>query len=213
MPPAVHLKSTNKTFGNLKALQDIDLKIEQGERILILGPNGAGKSTLLKLVSAQLSPSSGEIKILGFDTREAPREVKKRVGVVGHNSFLYDELTVEENLKFYGGFFDANAEDIEEAIDIVNLGRWKATRAGHLSHGLRKRGDIARALIAKPKVLALDEFFSGLDAEISHLLIEYLRRYREGTILITSHTAEIAEKVCNRKVYLYEGSLMKDVSI
>lgn len=211
--PSVELSDVSKHFGPIRALDGVTLSFDEGEAVAFLGPNGAGKSTLLKIVAAQIMPTSGEAKVLGFDTASQPELVKRNVGLVGHGSFMYDELTVEENLKFYGGFFDSSPEDHERVIETTALERWRDVKAGHLSFGLRKRSDIARALLSKPKVLVLDELFSGLDQDAADGLVKHLKARRGQTLLVSSHSLERVRMLCERGVYIRAGVVEKDVGL
>jgi len=213
MPPAVELLNVSKSFGAIKALRDVTLGLEEGEAVAFLGPNGAGKSTLLKIVATQISPTSGTVKVLGSDVSEEPEAVKRSVGMVGHGSFLYDELTVEENLEFYGGFFDATHDDLDRVLETTDLKRWRTVKAGHLSFGLRKRSDIARALLGSPRVLVLDELFSGLDREASDSLVGHLKGAWELTLLVSSHSLERVRELCDRGIYLRGGRIERDVGL
>lgn len=210
MPPVIQVQKLFKTFGPIKALNDLTVDIHEGDRVALLGPNGAGKSTLLKIVSAQMLQSSGNVKVLGYDTQHEREEVKKRVGVVGHNSYLYNELTLIENLRFYGQFYGAKPEDYDKVIETTELQRWRNVKAGHLSFGLRKRGDIARALLGNPRVLLLDEFFSGLDPDTSKSLVAHFKRLDDKTMLISSHSIVRVRQLCNRSIHLRRGVLEKD---
>lgn len=213
MPSAVELLNVSKSFGTIKALKDVTLELGEGEAVAFLGPNGAGKSTLLKIVASQLLPSSGTVRVLGNDVREEPESVKRCVGMVGHGSFLYNELTVEENLKFYGSFFDATQDDLEQILDTTDLKRWRMVKAGHLSFGLRKRSDIARALLGNPSILVLDELFSGLDKESSDSLVEHLKEVQRQTLLVSAHSLERVRKLCDRQVLLMGGKVMRDAEL
>lgn len=213
MTAAVELLNVTKNYGLLPALRDITLKVDEGEAVAFLGPNGAGKSTLLRIVAGQIAPTSGHIRVLGLDAARELEAVKRNVGLVGHRSFLYDELTVDENLKFYGSFFDASPEDIERVIEITALERWRTSKTRHLSYGLRKRADIARAMLGRPRVLVLDELFSGLDAEACEHLIEHLKARPRRSILLSAHSLEWAGKLCSRGVFLKNGVIGKDVDI
>ena len=213
MPPVVELRNVSKHYGPRMALDGVTLSFEEGEAVAFLGPNGAGKSTLLKIVAAQITPTSGEVSVMGSDTVRQPELVKRNVGLVGHRSFMYDELTVEENLEFYGGFFDASSEDYERVIEMTALERWRGVKAGHLSYGLRKRSDIARALLSQPKVLVLDELFSGIDQDTADGLVKHLEARRGQTLLVSSHSLERVRKLCRRGVYLRAGAVEKEVEL
>jgi ABC-type multidrug transport system ATPase subunit len=210
MPTIIEIQKVFKSFGSVKALNNITVKLEQGERAALMGPNGAGKSTLLKIVSAQMVPTSGSVKVLDHDTVKEREMVKKNVGVVGHNSYMYAELTVEENLRFYGQFFDAKMEDYDKVIETTGLGRWRGVKTSNLSYGLQKRSDIARALLGNPAVLLLDEFFSGLDQETTDSLIEHFKGLKGKTILISSHSFDRVRVLCERGIHLRRGVLEKD---
>lgn len=210
---SIELREISKHFGPIKALDKVSLSFDEGEAVAFLGPNGAGKSTLLKIIAAQIMPTSGEAKVFGFDISSQPELVKRNVGLVGHGSFMYDELTVAENLKFYGSFFDASPGDYERVIEATALERWRDTKAGHLSFGLRKRSDIARAMLSNPKVLVLDEFFSGLDQDAADGLVKHFKARRGQILLVSSHSLEQVSKLCERGVYIRAGVVEKDVGL
>jgi ABC-type multidrug transport system ATPase subunit len=211
MSQAVQLQGVTKNYGLIPALRNINIEVDLGDTVAFLGPNGAGKSTLLKIVAAQISPSSGLVHVMGRDVQKSPEEVKSLVGLVGHKSFMYDELTVDENLKFYGKFYAAAPEDFERVIEMTAMERWRNTKARHLSFGLRKRADIARAMLGNPRVLVLDELFSGLDVDASELLVKHLKSNQDASILISSHSLDWAKRLCGRGIFLRNGAIEKDV--
>ena len=213
MPAAVELRDVSKHYGPRRALDGVTLSFDEGEAVAFLGPNGAGKSTLLKIVAAQITPTGGEVTVLGSDVVRQPEAVKREVGLVGHRSFMYDELTVQENLEFYGGFFDASPEDYERVIETTSLERWRDVKAGHLSYGLRKRSDIARALLSRPRVLVLDELFSGIDKDTSVGLVRHLEARSGQTLLVSSHSLERVRELCVRGVYLRSGVVEREVEL
>jgi ABC-type multidrug transport system ATPase subunit len=211
MSQAVQLQGVTKNYGLIPALRNINIEVDLGDTVAFLGPNGAGKSTLLKIVAGQISPSSGLVRVMGCDVQKSPEEVKSLVGLVGHSSFMYDELTVDENLRFYGKFYAAAPEDFERVIEMTAMERWRNTKARHLSFGLRKRADIARAMLGKPRVLVLDELFSGLDVDASELLVGHLKSNQDASILISSHSLDWAKRLCGRGIFLRNGAIEKDV--
>ena len=211
MSQAVQLQGVTKNYGLIPALRDINIEVSLGDFVAFLGPNGAGKSTLLKIVAGQISPSSGLVQVMGCDVQKSPEEVKSLVGLVGHRSFMYDELTVDENLRFYGKFYAASPEDFDRVIDATAMERWRNTKARHLSFGLRKRADIARAMLGNPRVLVLDELFSGLDVDASELLVKHLKSNQDASILISSHSLDWAKRLCKRGIFLRNGAIEKDV--
>jgi ABC-type multidrug transport system ATPase subunit len=212
MSQAVQLQRVTKNYGLIPALRNINIEVGLGDSVAFLGPNGAGKSTLLKIVAAQISPSSGIVQVMGCDVQKSPEEVKSLVGLVGHRSFMYDELTVDENLRFYGKFYAASPEDFERVIEMTAMERWRNTKARHLSFGLRKRADIARAMLGNPRVLVLDELFSGLDVDASDLLVKHLKLNQDASILISSHSLDWAKRLCKRGIFLRNGAIEKDVA-
>jgi len=200
----------SKRYGYLYALKNVTLKIKKGESVALMGPNGAGKTTLMKVIATHIVPSSGTMKIFGENPFKNGEKVRKRIGFVGHESFLYDELTIKENLFFYAKVFSVNNEDFLDIIDFLNLKRWYNVQVKQLSHGLRKRADIVRALIHNPELILLDELFAGLDAETCNILVDYFKSQQEKTIIISSHSTEWAKKLCMRGVFLNRGEIVKD---
>ncbi|MCW4014110.1 MAG: ABC transporter ATP-binding protein [Candidatus Bathyarchaeota archaeon] len=213
MTETVKLVDVKKNFGHIKALRGVSLSFTAGQKTSLLGPNGAGKSTLLRIIATQMVPSSGQVIIMGNDAKQNGVTVKRDIGVVGHRSFLYDELTVLENLRFYGDFVDAAESEYERVIKVTDIERWRDTKAGHLSYGLRKRADISRALLGNPSILLLDEFFAGLDQETSSTLADYMKELKEQTIITTSHTPELINGFCDRSVYIRDGLIEKEVQL
>ncbi len=211
---AVECNDISKQFGHFYALRKVTLNIEAGDIIGVLGHNGAGKSTFLKIIGTHLSPSSGTVKILGKDVKKERIEVRRNIGFLGHTSFMYDELTVEENLNFYGRMFslneDAREKKIDEVLELVDLDRCRHVEIKKLSHGLKKRSDLARIFLHSPTVLILDEPFSGLDEAAVKLLVEALKSQSGSTILLSSHTFELVKNVCTRIFVFREGEIMSD---
>jgi ABC-type multidrug transport system ATPase subunit len=212
---AVECNDITKNYGHIHALRSVSLKVKPGEIIGVLGHNGAGKSTFLKIIGTQLTPSRGTACILGKDVERERMEVRRNIGFLGHLSFMYDELTVEENLRFYGQMFEINQEElkkrIEEVIDLVNLDRYRAVEVKKLSHGLRKRSDLARIFLHSPKVIILDEPFSGLDEAAVKLLINSLKSQGENTtILLSSHEFDLVKGTCNRTLIFQNGKVTSD---
>jgi ABC-type multidrug transport system ATPase subunit len=210
MDAIIRLEGITKKFGHIKAIRGITLDLLEGQKTSLFGPNGAGKSTLLRIISTQMIPSSGKVYIMGKDAQKNKINAKKEIGVVGHNSFLYDELTVYENLKFYGSFVDVTIKEIDRIMGITDIEKWRDTKAGHLSYGLRKRTDISRALLGEPKILLLDEFFAGLDRVASRSLIKYMQDLNEKTIIATSHTPELVNSFCDKSIQIKNGLIEKE---
>lgn len=210
MTAAVEIINVSKRYGHTVALHPLSLEIEHGDSVALLGPNGAGKTTLMKTVATHLFPSSGRAKIYGKDAVKNGEEVRKQIGFVAHESFLYDELTVEENLLFYREFFPTS-QDLEELIALLNLKEWFRAPVKQLSYGLRKRADIARALVHNPELVITDELFAGLDEETCNLLVSYFKQQKEKTLLISSHSLDWAKRLCKRGIFLNKGKLAQDI--
>ncbi len=213
---AVECRDVSKEYGHIKALRRVTLNIEIGDVIGVLGHNGAGKSTFLKIIGTHISPSTGTVSILGKDVKKDRVEVRRSIGFLGHMSFMYDELTVEENLRFYGTMFSIDGgklgKRIDEVLELVNMDRYRHVEAKKLSHGLKKRSDLARVFLHSPTVLILDEPFSGLDEASVKLLIDGLKGMRgKSTILLSSHTFELVDDICNRTLVFREGEITKDI--
>lgn len=207
---AVEIVDVSKKYGHLYALKPFSIEIEEGETVALLGPNGAGKSTLMKILATHVLPSSGTVRIYGRNVFKNGEKARKRIGFVTHESFLYEELSIEENLQFYGKFFSVNQEEIREIIKFLNLKGWHKVPAKKLSYGLRKRGDIARALIHDPDLILLDELFAGLDEETRNFLVRYFKTLKGKTLLVSSHSVQWAKQLCRRSLFLDKGNLVKD---
>jgi len=208
---AVEILNVSKKFGYIWALKPFSIKIDEGESVALLGPNGAGKSTLMKILATHVLPSSGIVKIYGLNVFKDGENARKRIGFVAHESFLYDELSVEENLRFYGRFFSVDQDVFREIIEFLNLKSWRKVPVKQLSYGLRKRADIARALIHNPDLILLDEFFAGLDEETRNFLVDYFKTLQGKTLLMSSHSAEWAKQLCKRSLFLDRGNLVQDI--
>lgn len=203
-----------RRYGNVTALRAADLLVDAGEAVAILGPNGAGKSTLLRLIATLVRPSSGHLRLFGRAVRDGGVEARSRLGFLSHQSFLYPDLTVIENLQFYARMFrvEAPAERIHELIEMVGLSGWRHRPVRTLSRGLEQRCAVARALVHAPQVLLLDEPFTGLDLDATAALTGILRheRARGTTLLMTTHDLPRAEAICRRALVLRQGEVRFD---
>ncbi len=205
---AVELKDVVKRFGNFKALDGISLAIEEKESVALLGPNGAGKTTIVKLISGLLKPTKGIVKVFG----ESPWKnygVKRMMGIVSHNTFLYDDLTAYENLQFYCKLYDADENKIDELLEFFGLKDRKHDLVRNFSRGMKQRLSIARAILHDPPLLILDEPTAGLDIEGQKELMEFISEVgREKTILFTTHNVREAEEICDKVAIICKGRLV-----
>jgi heme exporter protein A len=192
--PAIEACGLEKSFSEQRALRGIDLKVGRGECLVIFGPNGAGKTTLLKILATLMKPSAGSIRLDGVDIRDEPAQTRRKISLVSHQTFLYNDLTVLENLRFYGRMYGVTEleERIREVLAWVQLESRRHDRVGTLSRGLQQRASMARAVLHNPAILLLDEPEVGLDLHASALVKDVLGRDKAGrrTVVMTTHSLE-----------------------
>jgi ABC-2 type transport system ATP-binding protein len=218
---AIETVGLTRRFGDLCAVDNIDLRVERGTFYGFLGPNGAGKSTTIKMLTGLLAPSAGRMRILGeaLDEPERAREVKRRVGVVPENLSLFENLTAREYLTFIGRMYllprATIRERVEELLAIMGLQEEERKLALEYSHGMRKKLALAAALLPNPELLFLDEPFEGVDAVASRVLRDTLKRcvQRGATVFLTSHVLEIVEKLCTHVGIIAQGKLVHQESL
>jgi ABC-2 type transport system ATP-binding protein len=214
MEPIIEFRSITKSYGDFKVLDNVTLGIEKGIIFGLLGPNGAGKSTLIKILSCQSRPSSGHAYIYGLDVVSDKKEVLSIIGVVPQENSFYDELTVNENLTFFGSLYRIKPIEIKKRshkiLTLLRLDEKSDTRANNLSGGMKTRLNIACALIHKPEVLILDEPSVGLDPVSRKALWETIQVVNdEGTtILLTTHYMEEADLLCDRILIMNRGKIV-----
>jgi heme exporter protein A len=174
--PAIRVEQLTRRFGVVTALDRLELTIGAGEAVAVLGANGAGKSTLLRVCGTLLRPSAGRVRVFGTDVAAGSARVRRRLGVLSHQSFLYPDLTPVENLDFYARMYAVEPARVGDMLDRVGLSGWAQRPVRTLSRGLEQRTSLARALLHRPDLLLLDEPFSGVDVEavrqIENLLAE-----------------------------------------
>src|SRR5208337_482630 len=215
-PPArtaLELRNVSKYFGDLAALAGVQLRVEPGDAILLYGPNGAGKTTLLRLLATLARPSEGEVLFDGKHVHRNPA-AKAAIGFVSHTTFLYGDLTVRENLRFFGTLFALPRlqKKIGAALEFFGLGDRARTPVRELSRGLQQRVALARAFLHDPQFLLLDEPFTGLDAAtVSNL--ESLMRELPGqgkAVIFSTHDFERGAALSRRLVALEAGRIRYD---
>lgn len=199
MSNIIEIKSLNKSFGQVKAVQDLSFHVKQGELFAFLGVNGAGKSTTISIMCGQLTKDSGEVDICGKSIDSGMGDIASRLGVVFQNSVLDKALTVKENLQCRAALYSVTGKDfkqrLSELTQMLELGDILNRPVGKLSGGQRRRADIARALINKPEILILDEPTTGLDPQTRRLLwdvVTTLRKDENLTVFLTTHYMEEA---------------------
>ncbi|MGD0544355.1 MAG: ABC transporter ATP-binding protein [Candidatus Acidiferrales bacterium] len=217
--PAIETQGLTRRFGELVAVQDVNLSVAPGQFFGFLGPNGAGKSTTIKMLTGLLSASSGRIQILGLDLARNPVDVKRQIGVVPEGMALFGRLTGAEYLNFVGRMYGLDRETTgkrtAELLDFMQLADQPKTLVTDYSHGMQKKLAMAGAVIHGPRVLFLDEPFEGVDAIASGTLKAMLQRMiaRGATIFLTSHVLEIVERLCSHLAIIHRGRLVAQGSL
>ncbi len=213
---AIEAKRLIKSYGEHYALRGIDLSVKWGDFLAIFGPNGAGKTTLLKVLATIVKPSSGDVSVAGFNLREDGGKVRHRIGVVSHQTLLYDDLSAYENLRFYGKMYGVPdlKDKINQLVAQVGLESRLHDPVRTLSRGMQQRLAIARALIHDPPILLLDEPGTGLDqhanAMLANIIISTLTGQR--TVIMTTHSLEQGAALGNRIMIMAEGKITYEES-
>jgi ABC-type multidrug transport system ATPase subunit len=213
-PPAAVLRRVRKRFGYRDTLRGVDLEVPRGGCFVIFGPNGAGKTTVLRILATQWSTSEGEVEVLGLDARRERTEIRRRIGLVFHDSFLRMELTLDENLRLacdlHGLRFAEAAPRIDGLLERFRLAARRGDRVGTFSQGMKKRAGIARSLVHEPEMWILDEPFSGLDPSGQELLEEMIRAFPGGgrTVILVTHNEVRGVRLAGSSARLEEGRVV-----
>jgi len=215
MPHVEHIievKGLVKKFGYKTVLRKVDLSLEKGDFLALFGHNGAGKTTLIRILCSLMRPTSGEIRIAGLDPHHEREALCKTIGVISHRTFLYNNLSAFENLKFYGRMYDVPdlKDRIEALLELVGLSVYQDDPVNTFSRGMQQRLSVARAIIHDPKILFLDEPYTGLDQHGAEDLKKLLKRFRSQgkTILMTSHDIDRGLELCSQSAILKSGRLV-----
>jgi ABC-2 type transport system ATP-binding protein len=211
----VEVDSVTKRFEAMVAVDNLSISVAKGEMLGLLGPNGAGKSTLTKMISGMLNPTSGTIKVGGYSIKDQSMYVKEILGVVPQDIVLYDYLNAKENLSFYGRLYGLSGSKlknrIEELLKFTQLDENAVKRhVSTYSGGMKRRVNIAAALLHEPQVILLDEPTAGLDPQNKHALWEIIQTLRSQgkTIILTTHMMEEAEELCSRVAIMDHGKII-----
>lgn len=202
-----------RRFGDFTAVDRLNINIKPGEVCGFLGPNGAGKSTAIRMLCGILAPSSGHGYVMGYDIDKESEQIKKRIGYMSQKFSLYDDLTVEENLDFYGGIYgishNERSKRINELLSIMNLQAESKQLVSNLSVGYKQRLALASAIIAKPQILFLDEPTSGVSPTSRRNFFDIIQNLSEEgtTIIVTTHFMDEAER-CDNIAFLSGGKLL-----
>ena len=213
---AIEVKRLIKSYGEHYALRGIDLSVKWGDFLAVFGPNGAGKTTLINVLATLVKPSSGDARVSGFDLRENSVMIRRQIGVVTHQTLLYDDLSAYENLRFYGKMYDVPSltDRVRQLLTQVGLESRARDRVRTLSRGMQQRLAIARALIHDPPILLLDEPGTGLDQRASAMLESILssKDNRQRAVVMTTHSLEQGLALSNRVAILKEGKIAQEES-
>jgi heme exporter protein A len=208
----VRMQGVTKRYAHVWALRGIDLELQQGRCLSIFGANGAGKSTLLKILATLTRPSAGTVTIAGYDVVREAEKVRPLLGVLGHRTFLYGDLTAQENLQFYGRLFgvDSTQSHIKDLLQLVGLEAQARQRVRTYSRGMQQRLAIARVLLHRPPLLLLDEPYTGLDPHAVVRLQEVLSDLRRAkrTIILSTHDLQRGFLVCDEIVMQSRGKIV-----
>jgi heme exporter protein A len=214
MQPIIEVENLEKVFGHKKALKGVNLKIYEGDFLSLFGPNGAGKTTLLKSIATIIKPTQGKIHFRGMPVGVDSVFLREAIGLVSHNTLLYDDLTAYENLLFYARMYGVPyyRERIKQLLHQVGLYHRKDDVVRTFSRGMLQRLAIARAILHDPPVLLLDEPYTGLDAQAARILDELLVSLKDGhrTFIMTSHDLGKGFEHASRIAILYSGEVVFD---
>ncbi len=217
--PAIEVRDVRKLYGHKAAVDGLNLEVPRGCFYGFLGPNGAGKTTTIRMLMGLAPPSSGSIRLLGYDIATAALEIKQRIGLVPDESLLFDHLTGPEFVEFVGRMYSLDRplakERARELIALFELDGSQTKLIGEYSKGMRKRVAMAAALIHRPQLFLMDEPFEGVDAVGARLMKDILldQVRRGATIFLTSHVLEVVERLCDRVAIINEGKLVLEVDV
>jgi len=213
--PAIEVQHISKKYGDFTAVDDVSFTVMEGEIFGLLGPNGAGKSTLIRMMTTLLPITAGTARIAGFDVQKKPDAARRAMGVIPQALTSDLDLTVEENLNIYAKLYSVPAKDrkssVDELLEMVDLSKWRGAQTKTLSGGMRRRLEIARGLVHRPRIFFLDEPTTGLDP-VSRVgvweMLTKIKANRNLTILITTHYMDEADRLCDRIAIVDHGKLV-----
>jgi heme exporter protein A len=210
MDIAIEVQGLSKSFGHRQALSNVNLCISAGTLVLLAGPNGAGKTTLLRILAMLTRPTTGTLRIFGLAPHQHGAKIRQQIGFLAHQTLLYDDLTAEQNLNFYARIYGLSNKDgrIRELLDQSGLLARKDELIRTFSRGMQQRLALARVLLHQPRLLLLDEPYTGLDAEAVDALDQQIEVLVQGgyTVLMATHHLNVAEK---RNALRYQALILK----
>jgi heme exporter protein A len=210
--PYIEARGLVKKFGHKTALRNVDIVLTEGDSLALFGPNGAGKSTLIQVLCSLLQPTSGSVRIAGYEARRDREALHQIIGLIGHQTFLYPDLTANENLKFYGAMYGVPRlnDRIPEVLDLVGLSDFRKDVVQNFSRGMQQRLSIGRAIIHDPMIIFLDEPFTGLDQQGSEDFKKLILQFRDQgkTVIMASHHLHLGLELCDRAAILKSGRIV-----
>jgi len=210
---SIIVENISKLYKTQKAVNNVSFQVNENEIVGLLGPNGAGKSTMMKIITCYIPPTSGNVKVCGFDIHDQSLEVRKQIGYLPEHNPLYLDMYVKEFLAFVGGLYNVkNVEKrVKEMIDMTGLQVEQNKKIGALSKGYRQRVGLAQAMIHDPKVLIMDEPTTGLDPNQLEEIRALIKKLgREKTVMLSTHIMQEVEAVCDRVIIINEGKIVAD---
>lgn len=212
----IEVENLVKRYGSFTAVDNLSFTVPRGTLYGFLGPNGAGKTTTMRMIAQILRPTSGDIRIAGVPTWEKPLQIKQMIGYIPDRPYVYDKLTGAEFVRFVAALYGQDGAVVErrlnELLEIFELTAWRNELTESYSHGMRQKLIIASAFAHRPEVIIVDEPMVGLDPKSARTLKDLFREYvaRGGTILMSTHTLEIAESMCDRIAIIQRGNLIAE---
>lgn len=210
----IEVRNLTKQFNGFTAVDHVSFDVKESEVFGLLGPNGAGKTTIIRMLSTLTRPTEGTARIGGYDIVKQDNKVRQLIGLVSEKMIMYDRLTAEENLRFFGKLYNIPTkvlnQRIDEQLELVQLGKWKNAKVGTFSTGMRQRMNVIRALLNRPKVLFLDEPTLGLDPQSTVEVREFVKkinRENKTTIILTTHMMNEADRLCDRIGIIDHGKI------
>ncbi|MFA5593790.1 MAG: ATP-binding cassette domain-containing protein [Trueperaceae bacterium] len=219
MAELIDVRNVSKSFGKVKAVDNVSFSVAPGEVYGLLGPNGAGKTTTLRILATLLKPDSGTATIAGHDVLKQPEAVRAAIGVVNGGMGLYDRLTGREILYYFGRLYDLSEAQIEKRIteldELLGLRDTLTRRAGGFSTGMAQKIVIARAVLHDPPVIFFDEATSGLDVVARRAVVDFVRDYpsKGRAVVYSTHVMSEVEELCDRAAIIYQGRKIAEDSV
>jgi ABC-2 type transport system ATP-binding protein len=210
----IALENVVKKFGTFTAVDTVSLDVASGEIHGFLGPNGAGKTTTIRMIAGLLKPTAGRILINGHDLAHEPEPAKASLGFIPDRPFLYEKLTAGEFLRFHGGLYGMDGDDVggrvREMLELFELWQWEGELIESFSHGMKQRLTMAAAFLHRPRAVLVDEPMVGLDPRGARLIKDVFHRMSERgvAILMSTHTLEVAQEMCDRISIILKGRII-----